>query len=94
METYHRLNNTSLITLKIIIKQGLDEKSQSEKWILNLLDNLISKIAQIYNIIYLISDIYISRVILVLELEIKRLAKWKTFIRSESIELVPKKISI
>lgn len=49
-ETRHgaKERSTSLATLKLIAKQGADEKSQLEEWKNNLLKNLTKEIAQIH----------------------------------------------
>ena len=49
-ETRHgaKERSTSLTTLKMIAKQGADEKSQLENWKTNLLNKLTSEIAEIH----------------------------------------------
>lgn len=49
-ETRHGTGSTSLTALKMIAKQGADEKSQLEEWKADLLDKLTGEIAQIHKV--------------------------------------------
>ena len=51
-ETRHvaKEKSTNLAALKLIARQGVDEKSELEKWKIDLISNLIAKITQIHKV--------------------------------------------